>query len=114
HVEVKLPPLGPLLPAGLSPGLGTDSLAAAGSLDVLEEALALHRRFPTVAPSVLCAMATSFGARALGLEHRVGRLTPGLAPGVLLFEGGTTDPLAHVLAQAGRPRRVLVRPGSVL
>jgi 5-methylthioadenosine/S-adenosylhomocysteine deaminase len=114
HVEVKLPPLTALLAAGITPGLGTDSLAASPSLDVLEEALALHRRFPTVAPSVLCAMATSFGAHALGLEHRLGRIAPGLAPGVLLIEGRTTDPLAHVLAQAGRPRRVLVRPGSAL
>lgn len=114
HVEVKLPPLTALLAAGITPGLGTDSLAASPSLDVLEEALALHRRFPTVAPSVLCAMATSFGARALGLEHRLGRIAPGLAPGVLLVEGRTADPLAHVLAQAGRPRRVLVRPGSAL
>ena len=114
HVEEKLPPLGALLAAGLAPGLGTDSLAASPSLDVLEEALALHRRFPTVSPSVLCAMATSFGARALGLEHRVGRIAPGLAPGVLLIEGRTADPLAYVLAQAARPRRVLVRPGSTL
>jgi len=116
HVEVKLPPLTGLLDLGIEPALGTDSLAAAPSLDVLEEALALHRRFPRVGSGQLCAMATSFGARALGLEDRVGRIAPGLTPGVLLFEGGPDldDPLAHVLAQAGRPRRVLVRPGSAL
>lgn len=113
HVEGALPPLPMILDAGLWPGLGSGSLAAAPSLDVLEDALALHRRFPSIEPRMLCAMATSFGARALGLTHRVGRLAPGLAPGVLLFEGeGVRDPLAHVLAQAGRPRRVLVHPGG--
>ncbi len=112
HVEVKLPPLLDVLAAGLEPGLGTDSLASAPSLDVLEEAAALRARFPSVPPVVLLSMATSFGARALGVDHLVGRLEAGLAPGVLLFEGeGVTDPAAHVLAQAGRPRRVLVRPG---
>ncbi len=115
HVEVKLPPLLDVLAAGIEPGLGTDSLASAPSLDVLEEALALHRRFPSVDPSVLLSMATSFGARALGLEHVVGAFAPGLSPGVILFEAeGVSDPLRHVLAQAGRPRRVLVRPGCAI
>lgn len=116
HVEVKMPPLGALLACGIHPALGTDSLAAAPSLDVLEEALALHRRFPTVDAGELCAMATSYGAQVLGLEDRVGRIAPGLSPGVLLFRGGPDldDPLAHVLSQAGRARRILVRPGGAL
>lgn len=115
HVEVKLPPLFELLALGVTPGLGTDSLAAAPSLDVLEEALALHRRFPSVPPATLLAMATHAGAAALGLEHLVGTLAPGRAPGVLLFEGrALADPLRHVLGQAGKPRRTLVRPGSGL
>jgi cytosine/adenosine deaminase-related metal-dependent hydrolase len=113
HVELKLPPLLELHALNARPGLGTDSLAAAPSLDVLDDAVALHRRFPTIAPAFLLAMATSFGAAALGLEHRVGALAPGLAPGVLLIEGqGIVDPLRHVLAQPAR--RVLVRPGSRL
>lgn len=114
HIEVKLPPVYALLEAGLAPGLGSDSLAAAPTLDVLDDALALHRRFPAIAPRIVLAMATSFGARALGLDHLVGRLAPGLAPGILLFEGRERidDPLAHVLAH--RTRRVLVEPGRVL
>lgn len=115
HTEATPPPLTLLLARGLEPGLGTDSLAAAPSLDVLEEALVLHRRFPDVDVRALAAMTTSLGARALGLEHRVGRLAPGLTPGVLLFEGEAgADPLAYVLSRAGRPRRVLVPPGSAL
>jgi cytosine/adenosine deaminase-related metal-dependent hydrolase len=115
HVELKLPPLLDLERLGARPGLGSDSLACASSLDVLEDALALHRRFPTVAPARLLAMATSFGAEALGLQRWVGALELGRAPGVLLFEAPpqqALDPLAHVLTQAGRARRVLVRPGS--
>lgn len=113
RVELKHPPLGEILAAAIAPGLGTDSLAVAPSLDVLEEAAALAARFPSVTPGALLAMATSGGARALGLPGK-GLLAEGTSPGVLLFEGRGVDPLRHVLAQAGRPRRVLVRPGRVL
>ncbi|MCZ7677922.1 MAG: hypothetical protein M5U28_03720 [Sandaracinaceae bacterium] len=51
RVELKLPPLGDILAARIAPGLGTDSLAVAPSLDVLEEAAALAARFPSVAPA---------------------------------------------------------------
>ncbi|HEY8429032.1 MAG TPA: amidohydrolase family protein, partial [Sandaracinaceae bacterium] len=113
-VEMQLPPLEDVVRAGLAPGLGSDSLAVATSLDVLEDAAALAARFPEFDPGALLAMATSGGARALGLYDK-GVLAEGTSPGVLLFEGdGIDDPLRHVLGRAGRPRRVLVRPGAEL
>ena len=118
HVELKLPPLLALRRAGIEPGLGTDSLACAGSLDVMDEVAALAARFPSVPARELLAMATSWGARVLGLSEHVGRLAVGLRPGVILFEAESVsvldDPLAHVVASAGRARRVIVRPGSEL
>jgi cytosine/adenosine deaminase-related metal-dependent hydrolase len=113
HIEVVLPPLLQLLAAGVRPGLGTDSLASSPSLDVLDEARALHARFPAVAPRILLAMATSFGAEALGLAERVGRLLPGLDPGVIAFEhagAAPSDPERFVLSHAPLCRRVLSRP----
>jgi aminodeoxyfutalosine deaminase len=113
HIELKLPPLLDILRAGIRPGLGTDSLASNASLDPLAEARALQKRFPTVTPLELLAMATGWGADALGLGARLGRLQPGLWPGVLAIEHGSlspADPARFVLEQEKAPRRVLSRP----
>jgi cytosine/adenosine deaminase-related metal-dependent hydrolase len=115
YIEVKLPPLLELLQAGISPALGTDSLASCASLDVLEDARALHERFPSVAPRTLLAMATSFGGAALGLADRVGSLRPGLAPGVLAFEHAgppPQDPERFVLSRAPLRRIRLAEPDA--
>jgi cytosine/adenosine deaminase-related metal-dependent hydrolase len=115
HIEVRLPPLLDLLAAGIRPGLGTDSLASCASLDVLEDARALAERFPSVAARMLIAMATSFGADALGFGARVGRLAPGRAPGVIAFPhagAAPADPERFVLGRASTPRSVLARPGT--
>lgn len=104
HIEVRLPPLQALLEAGIKPGLGTDSLASCPTLDVLDDARALAQRFPTVKARTLLAMATGYGASALGMADRFGRLAAGLGPGVLAFPHGATppaDPEAFVLAQRG-------------
>jgi cytosine/adenosine deaminase-related metal-dependent hydrolase len=112
HIELKLPPLLDVLAAGLRPGLGSDSLASNASLDPLAEARALRKRFPTVPAATLLAMASAWGADALGLADRVGRLEKGLAPGVLAFEHGMTsvsDPAKFVLDHESAPRKVLAR-----
>lgn len=111
HIEVRLPPLQALLAAGIRPGLGTDSLASCPSLDVLAEAQALAVRFPSIPARTLLAMATGFGADVLGLSSFVGRIAPGLVPGLIAFPHGSaapSDPERYVLA--GRftgPREVL-------
>ncbi|HEX7481450.1 MAG TPA: amidohydrolase family protein [Polyangiales bacterium] len=113
HIELKLPPLLEILRAGIHPALGTDSLASNASLDPLAEARALRQRFPSVAPRQLLAMATSYGAEVLGFAHLVGRLAPGLSPGVIAFEHGSSavdDPERYVLEHDKAPRRVLSRP----
>lgn len=118
-IELKLPPLYDILDAGLTPGLGSDSLASNTTLDVLAEAAALRDRFSSVAPLLLIEMATWYGAVALGLEHRVGALREGLAPGLIAIElsasegegaSRVSDPAAHVLRFPTATRRVLMRP----
>jgi cytosine/adenosine deaminase-related metal-dependent hydrolase len=113
HIEVKLPPLVEMLRVGLTPALGTDSLASCPTLDVMDDARALAERFSSVAPRTLLAMATSYGARALGLEGRLGRIAEGLLPGLLAFPHGATtpqDPERFLLARSTRERMVLSRP----
>jgi cytosine/adenosine deaminase-related metal-dependent hydrolase len=111
-IELKLPPLYEMLALGIEPALGTDSLASNTSLDVLAEASALKDRFPQVEPLKLISMATWFGARALGLSHRVGALAEGLSPGLIAFDLAqpVADPARHVLRSPPLPRRVLERP----
>jgi cytosine/adenosine deaminase-related metal-dependent hydrolase len=118
HIERRVPPLEGMLAAGLRPGLGTDSLASSPSLDVLAEARALRARFPAVPARALVAMATSWGARALGVEALVGRLATGLAPGVLALAHASgaapDDPEEYVLLERADAREVLVAPGRTL
>jgi aminodeoxyfutalosine deaminase len=76
HLGVGLPPLPALLAAGVRLCLGSDSLASAPSLDVLEDARFLHRAFPEVPADLLVEMATAGGAAALGLAD-MGTLAEG-------------------------------------
>ena len=113
YIELKLPPLLEILRAGIRPGLGTDSLASNASLDPLAEARALSQRFPTVGGLDLIAMACGWGASVLGLDGVVGRLAPGLYPGVVALRHGAqapVDPLKFVLAHERVERSVLSRP----
>lgn len=112
HIEAKLPPLDQILEAGLQPGLGTDSLASAPSLDVLEEARALRAGFGNVPCRTLIAMATGWGAAALGLDEHVGDFVVGRGPGVVAFacpNGAPGDPEAFVLDALEAKRDVPLR-----
>ncbi|HEX2188788.1 MAG TPA: amidohydrolase family protein [Longimicrobiaceae bacterium] len=70
--------------AGVRVGLGTDSVGSNNRLDLLEEARAastVHRalrRSPDLLPAAeLLRLCTVEGARALGMEDRIGTLEPG-------------------------------------
>jgi cytosine/adenosine deaminase-related metal-dependent hydrolase len=77
-------PLEALVGAGVPVGLGTDSVASNNRLDLLEEArfASLLRRAlgggpGALPPAELLRLCTLDGARALGLEERIGTLEPG-------------------------------------
>lgn len=77
-------PLPELLEAGVRVGLGTDSVGSNNRLDLLEEARfaallqrARHRRPDLLPARELLELCTIGGARALGLESRIGTLEPG-------------------------------------
>ncbi len=65
-----------LLAAGVRLALGTDSLASAESLDMLEDAVLLRLQFPGLDPAAIVRMATIGGAEALGLLD-LGAIAPG-------------------------------------
>ncbi len=73
----RRPELPAILDAGLTPCLGTDSLASAETLDPADEMAEAARAYPSVAPETIFAMATVNGAKALGIDRDVGTLAPG-------------------------------------
>lgn len=98
-----------LLAAGVRLALGTDSLASVETLDVLDDAVALHRAFPKVAPSVVLRIATLGGAEALGFPH-LGAIAPGRAAALAYAPADAVpaEPAEHVLSGEVRLSRVEV------
>jgi 5-methylthioadenosine/S-adenosylhomocysteine deaminase len=99
-------PLGDLLEAGIPVGLGSDSVASNDRVDVIEEArfADLIQRGLLRAPRALPAdrllrLATLDGARALGLDDRIGSLEPGKEADLVAVRLGEphTTPVADPL-----------------
>ncbi|MFO0887651.1 MAG: amidohydrolase family protein [Isosphaeraceae bacterium] len=85
--------------------LGTDSLASAPSLSILEEARFLKRRHPEFPGPLLLAMATLFGAWALRAETVTGSLRPGKSADLAIIalpDRDDEDPHALIL-ESDRP-----------
>jgi cytosine/adenosine deaminase-related metal-dependent hydrolase len=76
----KLPPLDVLLAAGVPLAIGTDSLASCPSLAPLADVAVLRRAFAAIPAERIVELA--WNGPAVGAPH-VGRLAPGLAPGVI-------------------------------
>jgi cytosine/adenosine deaminase-related metal-dependent hydrolase len=77
-------PVPALREAGVRVGLGTDSVGSNNRMDLLEEARvasllhrSVHRRPDLLPAAELLRLCTVEGARALGLEDRIGTLEPG-------------------------------------
>jgi cytosine/adenosine deaminase-related metal-dependent hydrolase len=79
-----------MLAAGVRLCLGTDSLASTPTLDLLDDAAALRREFPSLAAATIVEMATLGGARALGLGD-LGSIAPGKRA-ALAFAGAPREP----------------------
>lgn len=97
-----VPPLALLLGSGVALALGTDSLASCPSLDVLEDARLLARKFPRVPRAAILHALTRGGALALGFEG-LGEIRLGALAkfAVLPFEGAPpADPVSWVLNEA--------------
>lgn len=86
HIENALPALDIFRPYSSRICIGTDSLASNSKLSVLEEIKCLQASFPHVSLSELLLWATVNGARALGIDSRIGSFEVGKKPGVLLLE----------------------------
>ncbi len=96
-----------LLAAGVRLSLGTDSLASVETLDVLDDAVLLHRSFPQVPPSAIVRMATLGGAEALGFPD-LGAIEPGRRAALAFAPGPSRldDPYELLLSGEARLQRV--------
>jgi cytosine/adenosine deaminase-related metal-dependent hydrolase len=98
-----------MLAAGIEVALGTDSLASAESLDLLQDASALSREFPSLEPAAIVRMATAAGARALGGDD-LGAIAPGKRAALAFAPApeAIDDPLRFLVSGRARARRVEV------
>ena len=74
-----LAPIESLLKAGVNLALGTDSMASAPDISLWPEMTALALAAPSLPPEQILAMATTGGAKALGLRAHFGRIAPGMS-----------------------------------
>ena len=108
-------PVPALLTAGVNVALGTDGAASNNRLDLFHEMrhAGLLAKVATLDASALPAhhllrMATLNGARALGLDHKIGSLVPGKAADLIAVSLASPelrpcfDPAAHLIHVAGR------------
>ena len=121
-------PVREMLAEGLRLGLGTDGAASNNDLDMFEEMLtaALLAKHvtgdPTVAPAAsVLEMATLGGARALGMEDRLGSLEAGKRADLIVVDLSAPrlhplyDPVSHlVYAAKGADVRHVVVEGRVV
>ena len=111
--------LGDYLDSGVRVGLGIDSTSLAGSADLfgvmkLCQLLEAGRKRDELAVPArrLLALATSEGARSLGMDAEVGSLTPGKRADVIVVDTRSlnlamlVDDPAHALVEAARPNDV--------
>jgi 5-methylthioadenosine/S-adenosylhomocysteine deaminase len=108
-------PVHALMQAGVNVALGTDGAASNNDLDMLDElrSAALLAKAVAADPTALPAasalrMATLNGARALGLDERIGSLTAGKAADMTAIDLGRIssqpvyDPISQIVYAAGR------------
>lgn len=117
-------PVPAMIAAGVKVGLGTDGAASNNTLDLLRDmqlAALLHKGItgdPTVLPArAMLEIATSEGAKVLGLANRIGSLTEGREADIVCIkvDGPHTapmyDPYSHLVfaARASDVRHVVIR-----
>lgn len=90
-IEDRLPDIPMLQKEVQYIAIGTDSLASNHQLSIAAELQTIHRAFPEIALQDLLRWATFYGAKALGMQERLGSFEAGKRPGVLALETDTPD-----------------------
>lgn len=107
-------PFRALLEKGVIVCLGTDSLASAPTLSILDEIRFLHRRDASLSGELLLTMATLFGAWALRAETITGSLRPGKSADLAVIplpDREDTDPY-NLILESDEPALATVFEGD--
>ena len=99
------------LKAGLNLALGTDSLASSPDLSIWAEMRTLLENYPELDPEAVLTMATTGGAKALGMDEHFGWIAPGyLAPLVFvpISNVDKKDVLYEAIARGGATAELTV------
>jgi len=85
-IENAIPPLDRFEAKGFNIAIGTDSLASASSLSILNQILIIQKHFPSIDFSTTLRWATINGAKALNIDNMYGTLEVGKKPGLVLVD----------------------------
>jgi len=85
YIENTLPPVDILRNNNCEIVLGTDSLASNNMLCILREMKTLRKHLPHIPLAEMLQWATLNGAKALGMDNKLGSFEKGKMPGVLSF-----------------------------
>jgi cytosine/adenosine deaminase-related metal-dependent hydrolase len=107
NLEVGQAPVPELLAAGVPVCLGTDSLASAGTLNVMDDVRALRQAFPELPAAALMRMVTLEAAAALGFDD-LGSIAPGKRAALAhaAARGGVADPLEFLVSAEANLKRI--------
>jgi len=86
YITHTMPPATMIYNAGGKIVIGTDSLSSTDRLSILNELYLLQEGNPGIALEKMIQWATINGAKALAIDKRIGSITPGKKPGLLLIE----------------------------
>lgn len=90
-IHNALPPIPMMRKNNLNILIGTDSLSSNDDLDMVKEMYCLHESFPEVPMNEIFTWACSNGAAFLQKQDKLGSLTPGKTPGIVLVSGIDKD-----------------------
>lgn len=85
-IENTLPKLDIFTSNGLNIAIGTDSLASASSLSMLDQIIIILNHFPVIDFQTVLEWATINGAKALNIDKKYGTLEVGKIPGLVLVD----------------------------
>jgi cytosine/adenosine deaminase-related metal-dependent hydrolase len=86
-----MPPVGLLRANGLTLCIGTDSLCSNTVLSMIDEMKCISGHFPEVPLEEILVWATINGARAIGVDNRMGSFKPGKQPGAVFISNVGDD-----------------------
>ncbi len=99
------------LKAGVNLALGTDSLASSPDLSIWSEMRKLMEIYPKLDPETVLTIATTGGAKALGLGDHFGLIAPGYCAPLIyvpLSEIGKNEVLPATIAQGGNTAELVI------